>query len=485
MLQKYARYPFLEGAKDEIENFDTSIHEVFYDPTDEDVNPSETAIAIRKRALERVQNAVNNYYVGCTDDNAPKKEMENEYASDYPTTEHEDPVVELLSYPVARVFVSAVGESSLISRYTTAEAKTAKERMLEDINIDNNAKEWKKPDGLVSRTEMMEEFGLDDIEEERATDNQGILFTKYKIKLIDYLPLTTHTWGDEWDLVNRSPSNGVLTINKGEVDELLQAAIKKRVKDGENNNSSLPVHVDEPLMETITGNGIDGKPLEVDAIMQSLRDKDLITEIDAVVPDLFPPCMKKLLSMLKNGKPLDHHSRIALGTFLINIGMSTDEIIGMMEVHPDFDEGARYHINHLRGETGPVQYDVPSCATMKTYGDCYNPDDVCDTIKHPMAYYEKTLDDTDADDYTDWREQNAEKEEMTLDETGDVPVFNPGSGGSETATISTETKPVEPEGVAEDRDDSDSDIGSFVNTNDDEESQDDDEDVEVFDPSSL
>jgi DNA primase large subunit len=40
---------------------------------------------------------------------------------------------------------------------------------------------------------------------------------------------------------------------------------------------------------------------------------------------------------------------------------------------------------------------------MQSYGDCVNMDDLCETISHPMAYYEAKLDDADEDDLVDWR----------------------------------------------------------------------------------
>jgi DNA primase large subunit len=36
-------------------------------------------------------------------------------------------------------------------------------------------------------------------------------------------------------------------------------------------------------------------------------------------------------------------------------------------------------------------------------------DDRCETISHPMAYYEKALDEADEDDLVDWREENGDE----------------------------------------------------------------------------
>jgi DNA primase large subunit len=75
------------------------------------------------------------------------------------------------------------------------------------------------------------------------------------------------------------------------------------------------------------------------------------------------------------------------------------------------EEMTRYQTDHIRGETSPTEYSPPSCATMQSYGDCVNKDDRCETISHPMAYYEKALDEADEDELVDWREGDGEGEE--------------------------------------------------------------------------
>jgi DNA primase large subunit len=85
--------------------------------------------------------------------------------------------------------------------------------------------------------------------------------------------------------------------------------------------------------------------------------------------------------------------------------MSTDEIVELFQVNPGFgEEVTRYQVDHIRGETSGTQYSPPSCATMQSYGDCVNMDDLCEQISHPMAYYERKIDDADDDELSDWRE---------------------------------------------------------------------------------
>ncbi len=439
MNPKYAKYPFLEGAKDELGDVDISINDIFIGEN------NETAKKIRERALERVLTSIKKREVG---------DM------------HSDPVIEFLSYPASRILVSTIKENSLTNRYATAEAKTASNRVLEDMRTVRDEPSYNvNKDELLNRDELISEFELNSISKISTTVN-GQVKTQYEISVCDYLPLANNTWGDGWDLINKSPNDGIITINSGDIDTLLKAAIKKRIKSGRGESMALPFEVPQPIKDSDITKEMCAE------IHDELDKRDLITEIDSVVPDLFPPCMKKLLSMLQEGEPLNHHSRVALGTFFVNIGMTTDESIEMMEVHPDFDEGARYHMDHLSGDTGPVTYNVPACSTMKSYGDCHNPDSLCEKIKHPMAYYEKKLEDSDADDYTDWREQQNEDTEK-LDESGDVPVFNPNASNNDTKD--TEKENIEPK-KAEDRNETDDDAMSAVS---------DDGDVDVFDPSSM
>ncbi|PSP46238.1 DNA primase regulatory subunit PriL, partial [Halobacteriales archaeon QH_1_68_42] len=134
-------------------------------------------------------------------------------------------------------------------------------------------------------------------------------------------------------------------------------------------------------------------------------------------PELFPPCMKHLLDQVQKGEHLEHHSRFAIASFLTSIGMTTDEIVELFQVNPGFgEEATRYQVDHIRGATSPTEYSPPSCATMQSYGDCYNRDDVCEDVideSHPLNYYEHMLDQEDEDDLVDWRESDEDEAESS------------------------------------------------------------------------
>ncbi|QLC33315.1 DNA primase regulatory subunit PriL [Halarchaeum sp. CBA1220] len=352
METRHARYPFARDARRAVQEAGVDLVEVVREDD-----------AVVERATQRVQNALTERDVG------------ERAASDR---------VELLSYPVARVLVSLVDENVCTRYYAQAEANRAEERFRADFAAEAGR-------GVVTRTDLLREFDLADAV--RPVREGG-----FEADVATYLRLATSLRGDEWRLVNRPLDAGVVPVSEPELDTLLREAVQERVEDG------LPLGVPDAI-----GDALDD-PLA--AIRETLADLDLTREIDTVVPDLFPPCMQHLLDAVQRGDHLPHHSRFALTAFLGNIGLSTDEIVELYEVNPGFgEEMTRYQTDHIQGETSPTEYTAPSCATMQAYGDCVNPDALCEHISHPLSYYEAKLDDAEDDDLEDWREERDTDEE--------------------------------------------------------------------------
>ncbi|PSQ36637.1 DNA primase regulatory subunit PriL [Halobacteriales archaeon SW_12_69_24] len=285
--------------------------------------------------------------------------------------------VELLSYPVARVLVSLVDERVLTRRYARAEAATAHERFIEEFAATAEYRSARTE--RLTRADLLSEFDLTgDVRE--GPDG-------YRVDVGAYLDLAADQWGDEWRLVNRVLVDGeVLGVAEG-----------------------LPLSVPGPVAAELDE--------AVAQVRETLSELELTREIDTVVPELFPPCMKHLLDQVRKGEHLEHHSRFAIASFLTSIGMTTDEIVELFQVNPGFgEEATRYQVDHIRGATSPTEYSPPSCATMQSYGDCYNKDDVCEDVideSHPLNYYEHMLDQEDEDDLVDWRESDEDEAESS------------------------------------------------------------------------
>ncbi|NUC73903.1 DNA primase regulatory subunit PriL [Haloterrigena sp. SYSU A558-1] len=356
MQRLHARYPFLETARDAVATEAVDLATV----VDQDR-------AVVDRARERVVAALEDGETG-----EPRR----------------DTRVELLSYPVARVLVSMVEERVLVRKYARAEAATAYDRFTTDFEDTTELKSVEST-GLDLET-LLAEFDLDGAVRETADG--------YRIDVGTYLPLAEDLWGDEWHLVNRALTDGEVPVDDDELLTLLREAIRGRIEDG------LPFDVPDVIAAALED--------EAAEIREVLADLELTQDIDTVVPDLFPPCMKALLDDIQKGEHLPHHSRFAITAFLTSIGMTTDEIVDLYRVNSSFgEEMTRYQTDHIRGDSSPTEYSPPSCATMQSYGDCVNKDDLCERIPHPMAYYEERIDDADDDEIEDWRE--AEREEQS------------------------------------------------------------------------
>ncbi len=356
MKPLHARYPFLAAAREAVETADVDLAGV--------VAREQPVV---QRAMDRLEGALYDGTVGDV---------------------HRRPRVELLSYPVARVLVSLVDEHVLTRKYARAEAQTAYDRFTEELATDDPLQSTDTEH--LTLDALLQEFDLARAARETP---EG-----YRVAVGTYLEHAADQRDDEWRLVNRDLQDGEVPLSEEELLELLRQAVTHRIEDG------LPFDVPEPIAVELSA--------EVESLREQLSDLDLTRDIDTVVPERFPPCMKYLLDQVQKGEHLEHHSRFAIAAFLTTIGMNTDEIVELFQVNPGFgEEATRYQVDHIRGATSPTEYSPPSCATMQSYGDCVNMDDICEDVieeSHPLNYYEHRLEQADDEELTDWRERQSE-----------------------------------------------------------------------------
>jgi len=325
---------------------------------------------------------------------------------------HDVDRVELLSYPVARVLVSLVDEHILTHMYAEAEAATAYERFTADFT-DTDELAYANTERLTL-PDLFTEFDLSGgVRAANGTVGDGSAAVsdgqsrEFWVEVGTYLDLASDMRGDEWRLVNRALADGEVTVDGEGLLALLRQAVRHRVDD------DLPLAVPAAIESELTE--------ETEQLRERLSELDLTRDIDTVVPELFPPCMRHLLDQVQKGEHLEHHSRFAIASFLTSIGMTTDEIVDIFQVNPGFgEEATRYQVDHIRGATSPTDYSPPSCATMQSYGDCIDKDDICTDVideSHPLNYYEHRLDEEDEDDLTDWREERDAEELESESET--------------------------------------------------------------------
>ena len=377
MDRRHARYPFFESAREAVEAAGVDLGELV-GATGEDEDADDAAAGdegdemVVTRARERVETALSEGHVGTNGE----------------TGMHRSTRIELLSYPIARILVSLLEEPMAVDAYARAEASTARQRLAADLPESAPAEgEGSSGGGLggdlgdrstagaderLSVHDLLGEFGLGDAIEGRDP---------FLVDVSVYLELARDLEGQDWALVERSLSAGRVPVDRSELYALLERAVADRVEDG------LPLTVPEPIAAGLA------EPRET--IEGMLADEEIPLAFDRVEPAQFPPCVDALLERARDGEALPPHSQYALVGFLGATGMDAAAIADLAGGGLD-RESVEYQLAHVRDERG-LEYAPPSCATMDAYGDCVNKDERCDTINHPLSYYEAALEDVAGD----------------------------------------------------------------------------------------
>jgi len=321
---------------------------------------------------------------------------------------------ELLSYPFARILVSCVGDERLARRYALSVAKTAHERLLEDSRSTHTlSRSHSRTDFFY---EISEEFGLRVLPgvvgggERRGGERRGAAPLRaereqVQMPFVDYLRFTVsaNLRDKKWKLVNRGLEQGFVRLEKSDLLRILEAAIYERVVAG------LPLEVPAGVCEC------EAVKEHAEAVKRAWAEEQRKfarkfgnagqgrgfkeEELQAKDASCFPPCVSRILSDLREGVNVPHTARFAVTAFLLNLGFSEEEVVGIYRSSPDFDEErTRYQVRNISGEKEGEGYTAPSCATMRTYGNCVGvgaeegkKDEICEKVSHPLSYYKFKL----------------------------------------------------------------------------------------------
>ena len=317
-----AKYPFLPEAGVYVRNLQFDISEL--------TKPENAKVV--QRAKERVLEAIKKAKVS--------KEIINIE-------------VEILSFPLALVFVRATGLEHLMSRYAFAEA----------IRVESLLEKEKTPTvALIFR---------------RVTGvNPEVIYAKsfeFRIPVTEYLKRATYFHTPEWKLVNRIVENGNIHVRKSELVRLIREEIKNLIHNRLHALSSFKTPQDfQPIVEEL--------------IRSSPTPTNIGEEI-TVTPDKYPPCLVRALDLLQTGQNVPHYGRFLMTTFLLSIGKNIGDIIKLYPKVPDFNERiTRYQVEHIAGlRGGRTKYRVPSCRTLATHNFCFRTQ-ACGTIINPLQF---------------------------------------------------------------------------------------------------
>ncbi len=351
-----SRYPFLEVSRKRVREMALTLQQM--------LSPDNSNVL--DRAVSRIEDAVEG------------KEINTELRRGVGEVESD-----LLSYPVARFLVAAVGDKHLIKWFSHHEGERARSYLQkEDIGIIRSIGEelglpqQSSPAGLSmdGGGRRFQNVRLKLHKEKNITD-AGTIW----IRFTDFLYSRRNITGSTWDLVNRRMISGLVGVEREAYIRLIQERIRERVEEGLCDKPPIP---NEITLKARIGS--------LNEKVKSRKKRYSPTDLGRMSITRLPPCMRQILGMSQAGENLPHHARFALVTFLNAIGMSQDDIFRVFTTAPDFKEDlVKYQVEHITGTSSSTSYRAPNCDTMKSGGICFNPDHLCEKewMNNPLYYY--------------------------------------------------------------------------------------------------
>lgn len=315
----------------------------------------------------------------------------------------------LLSYPAARIIISIIGDARVQRRYASGEAEfftysnsvddsveppSAREILSDYITLSEcragDASDTIQPHSKIRNEPVPDEISkflkgmsfdgplksrksyVDEFPPAAASEGER---PTYFTSVSDYVSIASQIERDKWKLESRHVSDGKVFISHSELAELCEKQIEIEV------NDDLPLDIPEEVEQELIEHS--------QAVEAMLPDEYREYEIDSVEPGLFPPIIDELLDRVNGNENVIHEGRFTLGTFLVNIGLSTDEIVEMLGAGGEFyEEQTRYQINHIRngGDDGEP-YTPPTYQTIESWGIEWERDSLEEKVKHPLQYY--------------------------------------------------------------------------------------------------
>jgi DNA primase large subunit len=276
--------------------------------------------------------------------------------------------IEIVSFPVAILYVGGTRDSALAERFALFEAKQISEYLEKEKDdiILGIAKSFKWDIYRCSKRERID---------------TGYPFTIYFVHYLINASRGRLVHDTKWKLANRLLDNGQVYVTKEEVCRLLQEEIREYIEERTNAEfGKIPSPIQDDIDE-IKAKFVQMKP--------HLEEFDQIISAEE---SEYPPCVKNLFDRATKGQHLSHVERFTLVTYLIHQGISVDAIVKLFSNLSDFREDkTRYQVEHLAGQRGSrAAYTTYNCSTLQTHGVCTNPDDpICRSIRNPLTYHLK------------------------------------------------------------------------------------------------
>ncbi|MDD4468017.1 MAG: hypothetical protein WC122_02690 [archaeon] len=259
--------------------------------------------------------------------------------------------LEIISFPIAKMFVSSMKTPNIIEKFSLFYYK----------NTFNNLVENESSFDLS--IQLADDFGLKYV----LTEENGFV----EVDLLDYLKI--FFIDSESKVINKQVYNGKVLLNQNDFARFLSELAYLKIF------SSLPIPQNNiPKNIVSLSRSIDSQLVVME---KKSFDLKLVGKIE---PSFFPPCMFALYTDQLAGKKLTYSARLALASFLYQLGMSKTELVTLFSKSPDFKKSiVDYHISRIFEK----ELSAPGCKKLAENGlkvkECGK---VC-KYKHPMQFY--------------------------------------------------------------------------------------------------
>jgi len=279
---------------------------------------------------------------------------------------------DFLIYSTARLIVEKLGDNRLKQYQAEAESKSVNKHLGKEtdefvLELSRSSFNWPVDPmgGRFTRSELPHHL--------RSFD--------FFMPFVTFLEIAPRFHADEWKLVNRIVEEGKVPVRKSELHRLISEKFKVIILNSSLNVPTLPRNLS----------------LAVQQIESELKVKLKRTEpikFTEQTVTAFPPCISQMHGAALEGRNLSHEARFTLAAFLLKIGMSESEVLGIFTAAPDFVRGlAEYQVKHIASKSGGEGYTPPSC--RKLQGNSLCPvylgtanDPLCEYVVHPLGFYQ-------------------------------------------------------------------------------------------------
>ena len=269
--------------------------------------------------------------------------------------------VEIMSFPVALMLVRSTNLNHLMERYSLAEAKRVESLLKQEDN------------GKIIE-DIFQTFLRVKLEHTAVSSFPG-----FRISMSDYVKRAVGFHKPEWKLVNRIVQNGKVYVSQTDLIRLIREEIQ------------------DLILQRLKATNVPKLPKELDAVVKNLIEltpppRSSFTTLN-IAPENYPPCVKESLRLLEKGENVPHYGRFLMATYLLAVGKTVDDIMGLFPKSPDFKKSVtQYQVEHIAGmKGGRTKYSVPSCKTLQTHSFCFKDPVKCYEISSPLQYPSRNI----------------------------------------------------------------------------------------------